>query len=557
MHWIDWTILFSTLLIISIYGVIKTRGSKDLESYLASNRSTPWWAIGLSIMATQASAITFISTPGLGYEQGLRFAQFYYGLPIAMVIIAIWFAPKFFSLKVFTAYEFLEERFNLKTRLFTAALFLVQRGLAAGITIYAPSIILAEVLGWNLLINVWVIGVLVILYTVSGGTRAVTQTHKHQMSIIFIGLFVAFGYLLYYIQVKIPLADIIQLSGNKGMLNAFDFKFDLGERYNMWSGLIGGSFLMLSYFGTDQSQVQRYLSGKSLKEIRTGLYFNAVLKIPLQLFILFIGVLVFWFYTMYEKPISFDANKMKWLETENVEDYNQLKQKQVEIEKLKNSEYLHAKDLVYISDYQEEINADLNTILEKHNYQARVKETDFVFISWILEWLPIGIIGLLLAVIFSAAMSSTAAELNALATTTMVDFYQRLKKSKDGESTYYVRMSKWFTLAWGIIAIAFASIASMFDNLVEFVNILGSLFYGTVLGIFIVALFLKNIGSNAVLISAIIAQAFIFFVHFAKDWINSITHTELSFLWYNFIACFIVVSLSLVIHSLSKRTKGA
>lgn len=557
MHWIDWTILFSTLLIISIYGVIKTRGSKDLESYLASNRSTPWWAIGLSIMATQASAITFISTPGLGYEQGLRFAQFYYGLPIAMVIIAIWFAPKFFSLKVFTAYEFLEERFNLKTRLFTAALFLVQRGLAAGITIYAPSIILAEVLGWNLLINVWVIGVLVILYTVSGGTRAVTQTHKHQMSIIFIGLFVAFGYLLYYIQVKIPLGDIIQLSGNKGMLNAFDFKFDLGERYNMWSGLIGGSFLMLSYFGTDQSQVQRYLSGKSLKEIRTGLYFNAVLKIPLQLFILFIGVLVFWFYTMYEKPISFDANKMKWLETENVEDYNQLKQKQVEIEKLKNSEYLHAKDLVYISDYQEEINADLNTILEKHNYQARVKETDFVFISWILEWLPIGIIGLLLAVIFSAAMSSTAAELNALATTTMVDFYQRLKKSKDGESTYYVRMSKWFTLAWGIIAIAFASIASMFDNLVEFVNILGSLFYGTVLGIFIVALFLKNIGSNAVLISAIIAQAFIFFVHFAKDWINSITHTELSFLWYNFIACFIVVSLSLVIHSLSKRTKGA
>lgn len=548
MHWIDWTVLIVTLLFISLYGIWRTRGKKDLESYLASGHKTAWWAIGLSIMATQASAITFISTPGMGFEQGLRFAQFYYGLPIAMIIIALWFAPKFFHLKVFTAYEFLENRFNLNTRMFTAGLFLIQRGLAAGVTIYAPSIILSAMLGWDLNLNIWVIGVLVILYTVSGGTEAVTQTHKQQMAVIFTGLFVAFGFLLYYIQEKAGMESVMELASAKGMLNAFDLKFDLSDRYNIWSGVIGGSFLMLSYFGTDQSQVQRYLSGKSLKEIRTGLYFNAVLKIPMQLFILFIGVLVFWFYGMYERPLSFDQQKIEYLQAENPKAYSQIlsEHELLQDAKLKGSwskEQIHE-----IAVKQADIDTKLNQELDKEGYTAKIKETDFVFISWVLDWLPIGLIGLLLAVIFSAAMSSTSAELNALATTTVIDFY---KTKRPGQTeSHYVGSSRLFTLGWGLIAILFASVASLFDNLVEFVNILGSLFYGTVLGIFLVALYFKSIGSRAVLIAAIIAQSLILAVHFFKDQLDDWSGISLSFLWYNFIACVVVVSLSFVFEHL-------
>lgn len=552
MHWIDWTILFSTLLFISIYGVWKTKGSTNLESYIASDRGTKWWAIGLSIMATQASAITFISTPGLGYEQGLRFAQFYYGLPIAMIIIAFWFAPKFFHLKVFTAYEFLEKRFSLGTRQFTASLFLVQRGLSAGITIYAPSIILSEVLGWHLLINIWIIGILVILYTVSGGTKAVTQTHKHQMSIIFIGLFVAFGYLLYYLQQKTDLATIIELSSGQGMLNAFDLKWDLSDRYNVWSGILGGTFLMLSYFGTDQSQVQRYISGRSLKEIRVGLYFNALLKIPLQIFILFVGVLVFWFYTLYEKPISFDHQKATYAESKLSKDNGLLYEHCALNEKKKGS--LSKAEILEVALAQRQLDSSLNAELTKLDYKAKVKETDFVFISWILKWLPIGLIGLLLAVIFSAAMSSTAAELNALATTTLVDFYKR-SIYPNGNEHHYVASTKWFTLLWGLIAIVFASVASMFDNLVEFVNILGSLFYGTVLGVFIVALYLKHVRARAVMTGGIIAQAFILYVHLFKEQVNQIIGFELAFLWYNLIACLLVVLIALITQDLSSKQR--
>lgn len=548
MHWIDWTILFVTLLSISLYGVWKTRGSKDLESYLASDRSTPWWAIGLSIMATQASAITFISTPGMGYDQGLRFAQFYYGLPIALIIIAVFIAPRFFHLKVYTAYQFLEDRFNLNTRLFTAGLFLVQRGLAAGITIYAPSIILSEVLGWNLLINVWIIGILVILYTVSGGTKAVTQTHKHQMTIIFLGLFVAFGYLLYYLQAKTTLSTIIELASQNGMLNAAEFQFDLSDRYNMWSGIIGGSFLALSYFGTDQSQVQRYLSGKSLKEIRVGLYFNAVLKIPLQFFILFIGVLVFWFYTAYDKPLNFDEQKMNYLEQTDPELFNELNNSQISINALKDQAQLSASDMQLISEKQMVVDSLTEEAIHESDYIQKVKQTDFIFISWVLKWLPIGFIGLLVAVIFSAAMSSTSAELNALATTSMIDYYERLW-GKQSDQSKKVRISKALTLLWGIIAIIFASVASLFDNLVEFVNILGSLFYGTILGVFLVALFIKQVKANAVLFAAIVAQVFIFCVHFFKDEIIESFDLDISFLWYNFIACFIVVVLSLLLEN--------
>ena len=549
MHWIDWTVLLCSLLFISLYGVWKTRGKKDLESYLASGHKTPWWAIGLSIMATQASAITFISTPGMGFEHGLRFAQFYYGLPIAMVIIALWFAPRFFHLKVFTAYEFLEQRFDLNTRMFTAALFLIQRGLAAGVTIYAPSIILSAIMGWDLNLNIWVIGVLVIIYTVSGGTEAVTQTHKQQMAVIFTGLFVAFGFLVYYIQQKADLTSVVQLASQREMLNAFELDFDLSDRYNVWSGLIGGTFLMLSYFGTDQSQVQRYLSGKNLKEIRTGLYFNAIVKIPMQLFILFIGVLVFWFYSMYERPLTFDQSKQDWIEAEIPEHINPRFQ---ELQELKSQPDLSSAELAMIADEQHEITEQLEYTLVNEGYEFKIKETDFVFISWVLEWLPIGLIGLLLAVIFSAAMSSTAAELNALATTTVVDFYKTKRTGKS--DTHYLSSSRWFTLLWGLIAIGFASVASLFDNLVEFVNILGSLFYGTVLGVFLVALYMKKIGAKAVLIAAIIAQCLILAVHFFKDQLDAWTGISLSFLWYNFIACVIVVLLSILIQGMSRTS---
>ncbi|MBR9861023.1 sodium:solute symporter [bacterium] len=556
MHSIDWIVLLLTLFGIVIYGIWKTRGSKNLEDYLAGSRSTPWWAIGLSIMATQASAITFISTPGLGYDSGLRFAQFYYGLPIAMVIIALFFAPRYFHLKVFTAYEFLEKRFNRNTRLFTAFLFLVQRGLAAGITIYAPSIILSEILGWNLQFNIWFIGILVILYTVSGGTKAVTQTHKQQMTVIFIGLFVAFGYLLYYIQEKTTITAVLDMAGKRDMLNALDFKFNLEDRYNVWSGLIGGTFLMLSYFGTDQSQVQRYLSGKSLKNIRTGLYFNAILKIPLQIFILFIGVLVFSFYTVYEKPLSFNNAKMEWLKQNESSYYETFAARQEHINRKKEKASLSPADLESIRFEQDLLDKKVEGLVKEREFSTKVKDTDYVFISWVLRWLPVGLVGLLLAVIFSAAMSSTAAELNALATTTVVDFYKPLgPEFKDKKSE--VRWSKLFTLFWGIIAIIFASLASLFENnLVEFVNILGSLFYGTILGVFLVALFIKWIGAKAVLIGATIAQLFIFLVYFAKDEINEMFAFEISFLWYNFIACMIVLLVAALAQSfLGKEPK--
>jgi Na+/proline symporter len=545
MSTIDWIVLALTLLGISAYGIYKTRGSKNLESYLASNRSTPWWAIGLSIMATQASAITFISTPGMGYEYGLKFAQFYYGLPIAMVIIAVWFAPRFFHLKVFTAYEFLENRFNLNTRLYTAALFLIQRGLAAGVTIYAPSIILSQILGIPLQINILVIGILVIVYTVSGGTKAVTQTHKQQMTVIFIGLFISFGFLVYYLQQKVGFGEVVSLAKARDMLSAWDTNFDLADRYNVWSGLIGGTFLMLSYFGTDQSQVQRYLSGKSLREIRVGLFFNGVIKIPMQFFILFLGVLVFWFYTAYEKPVSFDNDKLTWLQTEHPADYQNLMTIQEEIDKKKDTDALTPTELSAIAAQQKAVQNKMNRVLEEHQYTSKVKETDFIFISWVLQWLPIGLVGLLLAVIFSAAMSSTSAELNALATTSLVDFYKRLDNNRKSDF-HYLRASKMLTLFWGIIAIIFASVASLFDNLVEFVNILGSLFYGTILGIFLVAFYFKKIQGKAVLLAGVVAQLFILAMHFLQEEVAIFLGTKISFLWYNLVGCVIVIAVAYV-----------
>jgi SSS family solute:Na+ symporter len=544
MHWLDWVVLFTTLFAISAYGIWKTRGKKTQEDYLGTSKSTPWWAIGLSIMATQASAITFLSTPGMGYSSGLEFVQFYLGLPIAMVIVATVFVPRYHKLKVFTAFQFLEDRFDRNTRKFTAFLFLVQRGLAAGITIYAPSIILSLLLDLNLYLTILIIGSLVILYTVSGGTDAVTQTHKQQMAIIFLGMFIAFGYLVYFILDKTSWSNAMVLADMNNKLTSIKTTFQWDDKYNVWSGLIAGTFLMLSYFGTDQSQVQRYISGKDIKVIRTGLYFNAVLKIPMQYFILFTGVLVFIFYQYHQPPVHFDSLALQHLEQSDQADaYKEVvAEKGVvfqEKQKLLEDWNTNSTPLALKKIQEKELQLDkkIDDLLVTTNYASPVKkESDFVFITFVLDHLPIGLIGLLMAVIFSAAMSSTAAELNALGTTTSVDFYQLWKPN----ATNLLSAGKWSTALWGVVAIAFAMVAQFMDNLVEVVNILGSLFYGTVLGIFLVAFFAKYIQGKAVLWAAVVAELVVLSLFFFNDTIVEVLGTKIEFLWYNVIGCVLV-----------------
>lgn len=559
MQWLDWVVLFGTLLFITLYGIYKTRGSQSIESYLASDRSTPWWAIGLSIMATQASAITFLSTPGMGFDSGLRFVQFYFGLPLAMLIVAYGFVPLFHRLKVYTAYEFLEKRFDLNTRFFTAALFLLQRGLAAGITIYAPSIILSAILGWPLNFNILLIGTLVILYTVSGGTKAVTQTHKQQMAVIFAGLFVAFFILMYQISEQIPLSRAWEAASWSGKLSSIEWKFDIEDRYNVWSGILGGTFLMLSYFGTDQSQVQRYLGGKSVKEIRTGLFFNAVLKIPMQYFILFTGVMVFVFYQLEKPPVYFDDsvslqlqenNPVLWEESKEAFNQNWEAKKQA----LQNGE---RNEFTSAVQQERSIRAGLAERARAEGAVVKVRETDFVFIRFVLDYLPVGVVGLLLAMIFSAAMSSTAAELNALATTSVIDFYKRIRRPEIDDH-HDLRVSRVFTAFWGVLAILFAMAASMFDNLVEYVNILGSLFYGTILGIFLVAFYVKKVKGRAVLIAGVITETFIIILYVFQEEVNALIGYNIAFLWYNLIACVMLVLIAFLVQKLmiSKDLNG-
>ncbi|MFT5723538.1 MAG: SSS family solute:Na+ symporter [Bacteroidia bacterium] len=560
MHLVDWLVLFGTLIFITVYGIYKTRGIKSEEGYLASDKNTPWWAIGLSIMATQASAITFLSTPGLGYQSGLGFVQFYFGLPIAMVIIATAFVPLYHKLKIYTAYEFLEKRFDGKTRLLTASLFLVQRGLAAGITIYAPSIILSQILGLPLHLNILTIGLLVILYTVSGGTNAVTQTHKQQMAVIFIGLFIAFAFLYQALNQCLSTDEIIKVASVGNRLQAIDWNFDIHEKYNIWSGLIAGTFLMLSYFGTDQSQVQRYISGKSIKEIRTGLYFNAILKIPMQFFILLLGVLVFVFYQINQPPAHFDQLAVEYVQnSEYSDDFEQLtSEKTALFESQKNlmltdfNAYDEKKE--QFAQRQTKIDNELSAVIHESGYNAPVeKESDFVFITFVLTYLPIGLVGLLMAVIFSAAMSSTSAELNALATTTVVDFYKNLTPQSKQKNILIV--SKLMTAGWGMFAIAFALMAQFLDSLVEAVNILGSLFYGTVLGVFLVGFYAKKIQGNAVFFAAIISEIVVLTLFFFDEQISTLIHYNISvgYLWYNLIAAVLVFALSILFQKTTSK----
>ena len=569
LHAVDWIILSITLIFIVAYGTYVTRKNDNVTDYIKGGSDSKWWTIGLSVMATQASAITFLSAPGQAFHSGMGFVQFYFGLPIAMVIICVVFIPIYHKLKVYTAYEFLEGRFDLKTRSLAAILFLIQRGLAAGITIFAPAIILSAVLGWDLLTLNIIIGFLVIIYTVSGGTKAVNVTQKQQMIIIFIGMLIAFFMIMSQLPENITFTNALEIAGASNKMEVLDFSFDLSNRYTVWTGILGGTFLMLSYFGTDQSQVQRYLSGKSIRESQLGLIFNGLLKVPMQFFILLIGVMVFVFYQFNASPLNFNPIVNDAISnSEFVKEYQALEDEHSIIENDKRLLFsdgfqveekvrileLNARDLALKSAAKDII----KKVDEKSIDKIESNDKDYVFIHFILNNLPRGLIGLLLAVILSAAMSSTASELNALASTTAIDLYKRNVKGNKSEE-HFVKASKWFTLAWGVIAISVACVANLFDNLIQLVNIIGSIFYGNVLGIFLLAFFFKKVSGNAVFIAALLTQVLICLIYYFGIFKLESQGLEpvISYLWLNFIGCILVsfFSLLFVFKSINDQSK--
>jgi len=574
----DWIVMLGTLFGIVAYGVWKTRHVRSVQSYLLGDRDLPWWTIGLSIMATQASAITFLSTPGQAYFDGMRFAQFYFGLPIAMVVLSVFVLPIYYRLKVYTAYEYLENRFDLRTRTLTALLFLVQRGLAAGLTIYAPAIILSTILQWPLTLTTLFIGLLVIIYTVAGGTKAVSVTQKQQMIVILTGMFIAAILLVWQLPEEVLFGDAVGLAGKLGKLNVVSFEFDLSDRYNFWSGMLGGVFLFLSYFGTDQSQVQRYLSGKSLTESRLGLLFNGILKVPMQFLVLFVGVLVFVFFQFQKPPLHFNSANVEKLEASSLAgEYAALEDRYGEVFDRRQQEVRTLMQALRQDDEQavrasqsrlsglegevEHLRQEAAQLIEEEDPLAKTNDKDYVFITFVVNYLPVGLVGLLLAVIFSAAMSSTASELNALATTTVVDIYRR-SFVKDQSDRHYLNASKLFTILWGVIALIFATTADLFENLIQAVNIIGSLFYGVILGVFMVAFFMKQIGSRAVFLAALVGELIVLALFLLNRFEPELTlfgYTfvlKIAYLWLNLIGCLLVMALSWLFQG-GRRTRQA
>ncbi len=553
MQQIDWIILVITLLFIVIYGVWKTKGSTgNVKDYILGNNETPWWTVGLSVMATQASAITFLSTPGQAYHDGMGFVQFYFGLPIAMVVISMTFIPIYHKLKVFTAYEYLEERFDLKTRSLASILFLVQRGLGTGITIYAPSIILSSILGWNLTQLNIIIGSLVIIYTFSGGTKAVNVTQKHQMFVIMFGMIATFFLILHLLPNDMTFGNALHIAGANDKMNIVDFSFDPETRYTFWSGITGGFFLALSYFGTDQSQVGRYLSGKSIRESQMGLIMNGFLKVPMQFFILLIGVMVFVFFQFNPVPLNFNPNNKIAVEKSIYKDeYHHLEKQLADLSEEKkefnllyidhlNQNYdnpILRKKLTALSNKENDLREQAKELISKADAKAETNDKDYVFINFILNYLPKGLIGLLLAVILSAAMSSTASGLTALASTTAIDIYKRNLKEEKSDK-HYVNATRVFTVFWGIVAILFACIGTLFENLIQLVNIIGSIFYGTVLGIFLVGFYIKYIRAKAIFWGAIFSQLMIFYIFYLDI---------VSFLWLNFIGAIMTIIVAMLL----------
>lgn len=551
MSALDWAVMLGTVFGIVAYGAWKTRRVATVQGYLRGDNELPWYTVGLSVMATQASAITFLSTPGQGYDDGMRFVQFYLGLPIAMVILSAVVVPRYFRLRVYTAYEFLESRFDKRTRQLAAFLFLIQRGLAAGITIYAPAIILSTILGWPLDVTNVAIGLVVIVYTVTGGTKAVSQTQKHQMVVMLGGMVAALVMVVLHLPEHVSFGEAVQVAGAFGRMDAIDFSLDLDSRYTFWSGITGGLFLALAYFGTDQSQVQRYLSGRSIAQARLGLLFNGLLKIPMQFLILFIGVMVFVFYQFVEPPVFFnEAARAQAAATSHGPELAEVEAAHARIFQVKRAAvdtWLGARragdeeaaatakaSMRELSAQDVELRAKARAIIARAVPGAETKDTDYVFLSFVMKFLPIGVVGLLVAVILSAAMSSTASELSALGTTTAIDFYKRSFRP-DADEAHTLRVSKVFIVGWGLLAIAFATFASLIDNLIQAVNILGSLFYGTILGIFLAAFFLKRVRAAGVFWAAVLSEALVLAMFFLSD---------VGFLWYNVVGCAGVVLLA-------------
>ena len=551
MSGIDYAVLIGTLLVIALYGWWKTRADHDLGHYLQGDSSIRWGTIGLSVMATQASAITFLSTPGQAYESGMGFLQNYFGLPFALIVVCLVFIPIYHRLKVVTAYEYLGQRFDQKTRLLGASLFLLQRGLAAGITIYAPAIILAALLGWNLRLTILLAGLFVVIYTTTGGTTAVSHTQKWQMAVILAGMGVAFGMILYRLPGDFSFLQAVSVAGKMGKLEAVDFSFDFQRRYTFWSGLLGGFFLALSYFGTDQSQVQRYLAGGSIVGSRFGLLFNAVLKLPMQFFILLTGVMVFIFFQFEKPPIFFNqpayeraaqgaqAGRLADLQTRYDAAFAQ---KQTAVRGLTTALKSHSEAAIETATGAvlrpqkeiETIRGEVKAALRAADPKIPTGDADYVFISFVLNYLPHGVIGLLIAVIFCAAMSSSASELNALGSTTVVDFYRPLLHPNASDD-HYLLVSKLLTAAWGGVAISFALFANLLENLIQAINILGSIFYGSILGIFLVAFFLRFVRGSAVFVAALTSQALVLVLFYT---------TKIGYLWYNVLGCVVVLGLS-------------
>jgi len=548
MSTIDWGVLIATLFGVIVYGVVRSRKSRSMNEYLLAGQSLPWYHVGLSVMATQASAITFLSAPGQGFSDGMRFVQFYFGLPLAMVVLSVTFVPIFHKLKVFTAYEYLESRFDTRVRTLTAGLFLLQRGLSTGLSIYAPAIILSTILGWNIYWTNLIMGGIVLLYTVSGGTKAISYTHLQQMAIVTFAMALA-GYLtVKFLPDGIGFVDALHVAGKAGRMNLIDLKFDPDSRYNLWSGLIGGFFLQLSYFGTDQSQVGRYLTGETVGQSRLGLLMNGLLKVPMQFLILLVGVLVFVFYQYNPSPVFFNKQETERLKNSpyaqayqlaEIKHQNLTAQRQrivADMQAALKSEDEAAQNAAVASLHETDeaiktVKADVVKLIEKNNPAADTNDVNYVFLRFVLDYLPHGLIGLLIAVIFSASMGSIAAAYSSLASTTVVDVYKRLVRN-DGDDAHYLSVSRWATIGWGIFCIVVAQFANQLGSMIEAVNILGSLFYGVILGVFVVAFYVKSIGGRATFWGAIIGEVFV-----VLSWYLNLT----AFLWLNVIGCLLVV----------------
>ena len=563
MSTIDWIVMAAALIFVVVFGVWKSRGKKDIDGYILANRSTPWYTITLSIMATQASAITFLSAPGQAYVDGMRFVQFYLGLPIAMVILSVTVVPRFHRLRVYTAYEFLEQRFDVKNRTLGSLLFLTQRGLACGFTIFAPSLIISVLMGWDIRLTILVIGGLVTLYTTTGGTDAVNKTHLLQMGIISLGMVAAFVMILRLLPPDISFLDATKVAGKMGNLNVINFHFDWKDRYNVWSGLIGGTFLALSYFGTDQSQVQRYLSGRSIAESRLGLLANGVLKIPMQFCILFIGAMIFVFFQFVTPPLFF--NPVESANVRNGAHSQAYEHLESEFELLHDEKQTHIRQMLSAMEGSEEaeIEQALETLEGSRSQEQQLRQEaaslivlsdpgadtndiNYIFLTFVINYLPVGLVGLILAAILSASMSSTAAELNALASVSVIDIYRRVFKPGKSDR-HYLTVTKIVSVFWGAYAIGFAMFANSLGSLIEAVNILGSLFYGSILGIFIIAFSFKKIGGDATFVAAIVAEAVVLACFF---------FSEIPYLWFNVIGCGVLIAVAHLLNPLFCPERG-